>query len=226
MNRTLLAVAVTAGVAAAVLTLYVVGHPIISQDVTVERDVQATDWGPLNYAFQFFSWIGDAKGLVAEIVIFFLILLFNRRAWLFAAAATLTGAWYAGVVHLVNRPRPTVPVVYQVTEHPGASSYPSGHTMFVVTVVVVLMVCLGRRYLPRWGQVAGWALACVAVALNGIGRVFTGAHWPSDVLAGILIAVFWLALLGSIHWVVDMRRARAKAVPRPVTGGQPEVTSV
>ncbi len=229
MNRTLLGVAVAAGVAAAVLTLYVVGHPYIPQDSTVERDIQATDWGPLVYAFRAFSWIGDAKGLVLEIVIFFLILLFNRRAWLFAGGATLTGAWYVGIVNLVHRPRPTVPYVYQVTEHPGASSYPSGHTMFVVTVVVVLMVCFGHRFLPRWGQAAGWSVAVLLVLANAIGRMYTGAHWPTDVLGGVLIAVFWLSLLASIRRVYDLSQARPKMVPdgirRPVEGGgQPEVT--
>jgi membrane-associated phospholipid phosphatase len=100
-----------------------------------------------------------------------------------------------------------VPAVYQVTEHPGASSYPSGHTMFVVTVVVVLMVCFGHRFLPRWGQVAGWSVAVLLVLANAIGRTYTGAHWPTDVLGGILIAVFWLGLLASFRWVYDMRRA-------------------
>jgi undecaprenyl-diphosphatase len=221
MNRTLLAISVTAGVAAAVLTLYVIGHPIIPQDVTVERDVQGTEWGPLNYAFQFFTWIGDAKGFVAEVIIFVLVLLLNRPAWLYAAGASLTGGLYLAIVTVVHRPRPTVPVVLQVTEHPGASSYPSGHTMFVVTVVVVLMVCLGNRFLPRWAQVAGWSVAVLIVLANAIGRMYTGAHWPSDVLAGILLAVFWLALLASIRWVYA-RSTRPKAVLRP--GGQPEAT--
>ena len=215
MNRTLAGVAVTAAVAAVVLTLYIVGHPIIPQDITVERDVQATNWGVLDYAFRFFSWIGDAKGAVAEVIVFALVLVFNRPAWLYAAGASLTAGLYLGINHLVNRPRPTVPTVLHVTEHPGASSFPSGHTMFVLTIVVVLMVCLGRRYLPRWGQVAGWTLAGVVVGINAIGRMFTGAHWPSDVLAGILIAVFWLALLGSIRRLVDMHRADPSGVPRP-----------
>ncbi len=230
MNRALLGVAVAAGVAAGVLTLYVMAHPYIPLDSTVERDVQATDWGPLVYAFRFFSWIGDIKGLVVEIVIFFLILLFNRRAWLFAAGATLTGGWYQGLVNLVHRPRPTVPYVYQVTEHPGASSYPSGHTIFVVTVVVVLMVCFGHRFLPRWGQAAAWALAALLVLVNAIGRMYTGAHWPTDVLGGILIAVFWLSLLASVRRVYDLSQARPKkanpgGAPQPVgAGGHPEVT--
>ena len=201
MNKTIFAIAVAAGVAAAVLTLYVMGHPYIPQDAALERDVQATSWGPLDYAFRFFSWIGDAKGLVIEIVIFIFIVFLNRRAWVFAAGATLTGGVYEAVVNIVNRPRPAVPQVLRVTEFPGGSSFPSGHTMFVVTVVTVLMVCLGSRYLRRPGRIVGWVVAAILVAINGIGRIDVGAHWPTDVLAGILLAACWLSLLASIHWV-------------------------
>ena len=135
-----------------------------------------------------------------------------------------------GIVNLVHRPRPTVPYVYQVTEHPGASSYPSGHTMFVVTVVVVLMVCFGHRFLPRWGQVAGWTVAVLLVLANAIGRMYTGAHWPSDVLGGVLLAAFWLSLLASVRRVYDLSQARPKAAasgmpPRPMAAaGSPKVT--
>jgi undecaprenyl-diphosphatase len=214
VNRPLLAVAVTATLAAIAVSIYVAGHPFIPQDAAVERDIQATDWGPLTLAFQFFSWIGDAKGFVAEVIIFLAILAFNRRAWIFAAAAILTGAWYELGAHLINRPRPTTAQVLQVTEHPGASSYPSGHTIFVVTVCVVLMLCFGYRFLPRWGRIIGWTLAVLIVAANAIGRVYTGAHWPTDVLGGIVIAIAWLSFLASIPWI-GARLFSVAPGPRP-----------
>ena len=210
----LLAAGVAAAVAALVLSLYVAGHPFIPQDAAVERDVQAVDWGPLNYAFQFFSWIGDAKGFVAEMIIFLVILLFNRRSWLFALVAAASGAWYVVVVHLVNRPRPTTAQVLRVTEHPGASSYPSGHTIFVVTVVVVLMVCLGYRFLRGRARIAGWIAAAVIVALNAIGRVDPGAHWPTDGVAGSLSAVAWLSVVAAFTASLARRRApSAQRIP-------------
>jgi undecaprenyl-diphosphatase len=203
----LLGAGIAAALAAVVLSLYVAGHPYIPQDALVERDVQAVDWGPLNYAFQFFSWIGDAKGFVAEVIIFLAILAFNRRAWLFAAVAALSGAWYVVIVHLVNRPRPTTAQVLRVTEHPGASSYPSGHTIFIATVTVVLLVCLGYRFLPRAGRPVGWVLVAMIVGANAIGRTYTGAHWPTDVLGGLFIAVSWLSFTGAFSAILARRPA-------------------
>jgi len=93
--------------------------------------------------------------------------------------------------------------VLQVTEHPGASSFPSGHTIFIVTLVTVLMLCLGYRFLPRWARPIGWALAAATVVACMIARVDTGAHWPTDVLAAVLIAIGWLAFIISVRPISD-----------------------
>ena len=221
MNRPLLVIALVIALAAAVLSVYVAGHPFIPEDALVERDIQATDWGPLAITFRFFSWIGDAKGLVVEILIFFAILIFNRRAWLFAGGAALSGGWYEAFSHLIVRARPTTADVLRVTEHPGASSYPSGHTIFIVTVTVVLMLCFGYRFLPRWARVIGWMAVVLIIVANAIARIYTGSHWPTDVLGGILIAVAWLTFLISIRLVSDgvLGRVRNPAARRSPAAG-------
>ena len=183
------------------------GHPYIPEDAAVERDVQSVNWGPLAVTFVFFSWIGDAKGFVAEVIIFIAILVLNRPAWIFAVGSAVSAAWYVVAAHLIVRPRPTTAQVLQVTEHPGASSYPSGHTIFIVTVMVVLMVCLGYRFLPPRARWLGWLAVVLVVAANAIARMYTGAHWPSDVLGGILIAVAWLSFVAAVY-----RHPRASTV--------------
>ena len=215
LYKPLLAVAGVCAVAAAILAIYVAGHPYIPEDVTIERNVQSTNWGPVALTFPIFTWIGDAKGAILEAIVFVLILIFNRRAWILAAAGALTGVWYALLSHVIIRARPTTAQVLQVTEHPAASSFPSGHTIFVVTVSTVLMLCLGRRFLPRWAQPVGWALVVLTVVANAIGRIYTGAHWPTDVLAGILIAVAWLAFVMSLKWISD------RALKREPLSGEP-----
>lgn len=201
MNRPLLAVSIVCALAAVGISLYVAGHHFIPQDAVIEDDIQATNWGPLALTFPFFTWIGDAKGFVLEVAIFVAILAFNRRAWVFAAGSVLSGAWYELGIHLIDRPRPTTLEVLHVTEHPGASSFPSGHTIFIVTVTVVLLLGLAYPFLPRVGRVIGWVLVVLIVAANAIARVYTGAHWPTDVIAAIFIAVAWLTFLLSLRWV-------------------------
>jgi hypothetical protein len=46
MNKRLVGVAVVAAIAAAAIAFYIGGHPYIPEDSTIERDVQATNWGP------------------------------------------------------------------------------------------------------------------------------------------------------------------------------------
>jgi membrane-associated phospholipid phosphatase len=75
--------------------------------------------------------------------------------------------------------------------------------MFVATVATVLMLGLGRRFLPRWAQAVGWALVVLVVLANAISRIYTGAHWPTDVLEGILISVAWLSFVVSLKWITD-----------------------
>lgn len=141
------------------------------------------------------------------------IVVVNRRAWILAVLSALTGAWYVVVSHVIIRARPTTAQVLRVTEHPSASSFPSGHTMFVITLTTVLMLCLGRRFLPRWAQPAGWALVALVVLANGISRVYVGAHWPTDVLEGFLISVAWLSFVVSLKWVADRAFGNSNSKP-------------
>ena len=227
-NRALLAAGIAAAVAAAVVTLYVVYHPFIPQDASVERDVQATAWGPIALTFPFFSWIGDAKGFVLEIGVYAAILVFNLRAWLVAAGSAVSAAWYFLLSHFILRPRPTTAQVLQVTEHPGASSFPSGHTIFICTIVTVVVLCLGYRFLRGWGRAAAWLVGAAVIAMNAISRVYTGAHWPSDVLAAILIAAAWLCLWVSLPPVFAAVADTSPATParaRPASSDRPQPSS-
>lgn len=203
MNVYLLAVGLMAAGGVAVLAIYLSSNRLVPGDVAIERAIQSVQWGPLNVAFDFFNWIGDAKGFALELAVFLVIIAYNHRAWLIAAGASLSACWYFFLTNLIHRARPTVPEVLQVTVHPGASSFPSGHTIFICTLMVVLVLCFVYRFISGWGRAVAWALAAGVVAANDIGRIYSGAHWPSDVLAGMLIATAWLCLWLSVRLVSE-----------------------
>jgi undecaprenyl-diphosphatase len=105
--------------------------------------------------------------------------------------------------------------ILRVTEHPGSTSFPSGHLIFITISAAVLMLCLGHRYLPRWARPIGWALVAGIVLIVGLDRIYPGAHWPSDVLAGILIATAWLAFVVSARWISNGAFASGQKEDRP-----------
>jgi undecaprenyl-diphosphatase len=203
VHRPLLAMAVIAAIAFGILMAVVLMSPYLSLDATIDRDIQGTSWGPLALTFPFFTWLGGPGGLYMQLVVLALVLLLNRRAWVLALAAFAGGLWYEVIVHLVNRPRPTAGQILRVTEHPGSTSFPSGHLIFITISVAVLMLCVGYRYLPRWARPIGWAVVVAIVLATALDRINGGAHWPSDVLAGILIATAWLTFVVSVRWISD-----------------------
>jgi undecaprenyl-diphosphatase len=83
--------------------------------------------------------------------------------------------------------------------HETGYGFPSTHAVAVVAIGTVVWYLFGLRPLERWG--GSWrarsrvALVVVTVALLvGLGRVYTGAHYPSDVLAGWALGGVWASV--------------------------------
>lgn len=208
----LLVLAAACALVVAGLILLVKAKPYLQFDDDLDRAIQSVDYGPLSAIFPFFSWIGGpGGGIYMQAASILIVLLFNRRAWLLALAAIAGGAWYPLLVGLVNRPRPVLSQVLHITEHPGSTSFPSGHIVFISLSVGLVMLCVGHRFLPRWAIPIGWLVVAGIVVLAAISRVYVGAHWPLDVAASILIAGGWLAFVSSIRWISD--RAFDKNAP-------------
>ncbi len=82
---------------------------------------------------------------------------------------------------------------------PGFHSFPSGHAA-MSTFVYGFLAYLWARSAPRVGErLFAFAVAALWVALISVGRLRLGAHWPSDMIAGYLIAAAWLGVVILAH---------------------------
>jgi membrane-associated phospholipid phosphatase len=107
-----------------------------------------------------------------------------RLSWYYLGWALAGWASYGLFKYLFARPRPNlIPRLGSA----GWWSFPSGHAMGT-TIVVGLALCL--LPLRTWHRVV-ISLGVVAIACS---RVYLGVHYPSDVIAGVLAGVAFVAL--------------------------------
>lgn len=101
----------------------------------------------------------------------------RRRWWLWWAILLVAGAMEQVFKYVVGRPRPSG----------GSPGFPSGHTTAATAFAVLLIYILTQERWPRGRRRALSAAAVLLVALVGWARIMLHAHWPSDVLGGLLV---------------------------------------
>lgn len=78
------------------------------------------------------------------------------------------------------------------------ASFPSSHTMLISCVMVTAMYQFHRLIKNKVLRYCSYAVAITITALTIIGRLLSGVHWFTDILAGILISatliVFYYAV--------------------------------
>lgn len=95
---------------------------------------------------------------------------------------------------LIDRQRPRLP---QLDPAPPTSSFPSGHTAASVAfygTVALVVLWHSRRLWLRWLAVA--VAVAVPLAVGG-SRLYRGMHFPTDVLAGLLLGSAWLSTVAT-----------------------------
>lgn len=139
----------------------------------------------------------------------------TRALWAFV---TLMVTWnlQLDIKLLVRRARPVVEDA--LTRAPGYS-FPSGHATNTASAGLVLVILvwplLGRR-----GRAVLVAAVTTAVLATGADRVLLGAHFPSDVVAGIALGA---AMTGASYLGFLGRHPAVPAPEAPLAPTHPEV---
>ncbi len=117
-----------------------------------------------------------------------------------------------GVLKLVfHRPRPSV-FEWQTTA--VSSSFPSGHAMSATVCYGTVAYLVIRLQKHHWSRLLTGTAAVILILLICATRLYLGVHYPSDVIAGMLVGLAWASFcMATLEASLLIARRRA---PRAV----------
>lgn len=162
-------------------------------------DTQVTSW--INHVFSHEAWRGffSAVTVLGDPITIVLItagimatgLYYGSMRVIFSGIAIpATVAVGALIKLLVERARP----VSEYSANLGTFSFPSGHSSGSMIAFGLLAYFAFMKLPGPWGIAAAGMLLLVPIAV-GISRVYLGAHYPSDVVAGWLLGIIGLIII-------------------------------
>ncbi|MEO5826523.1 MAG: phosphatase PAP2 family protein [Gemmatimonadales bacterium] len=174
-----------------VISALVMSGAIAAVDDQLLRAVggMRTDIGTM--AMRGISALGD--GLIEVPIAFgFMAMLWRAMgrdvAWRYFACAVSGELAYVIAKSIFRRPRPDI---IDRLGSAGWHAYPSGHAMLAPIVYSVALLLLLRVVHGRAARVGLPALAVLIPMMIALSRVYLGVHYPSDVVAALVLGAGW-----------------------------------
>lgn len=200
LRRRWLLLALVFALLALPLTIAARGPGVLLGDVEITRAVQAWPSPALDRLAVAFTIIGRSwpgETLIAAAIVVYLMVRGARHAAAFVAVAAIAGSINVLTKLIVASPRPTTDLV-QVIQIANGSGFPSGHAFGATLLYGAIWIMLPSIVPNQTAcQLIRGIVVLIAVGICW-SRIRLGAHWPSDVLGGILWGMVVLSLLTAL----------------------------
>jgi membrane-associated phospholipid phosphatase len=190
-----------AAAAALALVLWTAALPaLLGVDVWVNQWIQLHWSEPMRI-------VARSLGTVVEALLIGLLALVLLTGRLARRSQVIAGALAVAGGAIVSEVLKTAIERFRPDAAPGmvaANSFPSGHVVVTAVAALALLRLVRRCRWPRGVKVAAAVVAVGAVALQAVARLLLGAHWITDVIASLLLAIVWV--LGTPAMMLVPRR--------------------
>lgn len=212
--RAWLAAALVVATLLGVAALAFVAHTTVafSFDVPVTLAVQHFNPPWFDVLMRTVNWMGfglQAVSLVSSVVVVMFLVGWRLEAAICALDAA--GIWALNILIaiIVNRPYPAAGEFNQIFLDLTRPSFPSGHVTSYIGIYGFAWFLVYTRVPQLWLRLPLLIVLGALVLLVSPSRVYMGRHWPSDVLASVLLGIAWLDLtLGVYAWSRQRYAAR------------------
>lgn len=156
------------------------------------------------------NMLGESRYAVVLVAVLMILTAITRR-WpdlVFLASLLLLRGVATTFKALFDSPRPDATAA-ELTQHFTGYGFPSGHAITSsVTVSGLVVLALRRRDTPLL-RVACAIIWLLCVSLTAFARIWVGAHWLTDTIAGVLVGAVIALTSVNIGAMVESRRPRA-----------------
>lgn len=160
-------------------------------DAAVREGVNLLASSTLTPVMIFFSFVGDWLFLTLlgfAIFGFLLCIKWKREAIIFLITNLGELVLNVSLKAFYRRTRPEPLFEYAL---PDSYSFPSGHALGSFCFFGVLAWILAANAETKRSKLAIYSAAAFLVLSIGLSRIYLGVHYPSDVVAGYLVAMAW-----------------------------------
>ena len=188
----------------ALLTILMAGAWAIHHEPVDKLDRMILEWfngrrtEGLDQFFSNVSWAGSNFILLPVILVQAYILITRKkvRDAMFLVVSFVGASALSNIFKFViARPRPDL--FPSLINLPIGFSFPSSHasqiTVFVLAELVLLKVLMGSKSFILFNIAGG-----VLIVLVCLSRLYLQVHYPTDVVAGFLTSIFWVAALAAL----------------------------
>lgn len=170
-----------------------------------------------NEVLQFFTFLGSHEFLIPANLLLIAFFLLKKHKWysikIPAIALSSLGLMFV-LKHLFNRPRPSIPLLYEAK----GLSFPSGHALMSVTFYGLMIYIVFKSFKQkgiRWSLIT---LLILLILIIGFSRIYLRVHYTTDVIAGYCIGFLWLVLA---VWLLNKIEQQSRQKLNPIVKAEP-----